>query len=149
VHELAANAIRHGAGHGRLLITEHDGAWHCRVTDDGTPHPAPAATASGIQTTRHDAPGPARKDTGCGWSTTSRTGSTRKPGHRHHRHGQLQPRPDQPAPTAACTRPTPAELNATPHRPHTRPAQSPHTLSSFSRARKASSRASISRWFRS
>jgi anti-sigma regulatory factor (Ser/Thr protein kinase) len=35
VHELASNAIRHGAGHGRLLITEHDGALHCHVTDDG------------------------------------------------------------------------------------------------------------------
>jgi anti-sigma regulatory factor (Ser/Thr protein kinase) len=54
VHELAANAIRHGAGHGRLRITEHDGAWHCQVTDDGTPCPAPASTGAGAQTTRHD-----------------------------------------------------------------------------------------------
>ena len=43
VHELAVNAIRHGAGHGRLRISEHDGALHCQVTDDGTP---PAATGS-------------------------------------------------------------------------------------------------------
>jgi anti-sigma regulatory factor (Ser/Thr protein kinase) len=58
VHELAANVIRHGAGHGRLLITEHDGAWHCRVTDNGTPHPAPAATGPGGQTTRQEPPWP-------------------------------------------------------------------------------------------
>jgi anti-sigma regulatory factor (Ser/Thr protein kinase) len=58
VHELAANAIRHGAGHGRLLITEHHGAWHCQVTDGGTPHAAPAAAGPGTQTTRHDGPWP-------------------------------------------------------------------------------------------
>lgn len=58
VHELAANAVRHGAGHGRLLITEHDGAWHCQVTDDGAPHATPAAAAPDTQPTRHDAPWP-------------------------------------------------------------------------------------------
>jgi anti-sigma regulatory factor (Ser/Thr protein kinase) len=43
VHELAANAIRHGAGRGRLVITKHDSALHCQVTDDGAPrHPATA-----------------------------------------------------------------------------------------------------------
>jgi anti-sigma regulatory factor (Ser/Thr protein kinase) len=35
VHELAANAIRHGAGRGRLVITKRDSALHCQVTDDG------------------------------------------------------------------------------------------------------------------
>lgn len=45
VHELAVNAIRHGAGHGQLVISEHDGALHCQVTDDGTPPPATASTA--------------------------------------------------------------------------------------------------------
>lgn len=45
VHELAANAIRHGAGHGRLLITEHDGALRCQVTDDGAAQAASAGTA--------------------------------------------------------------------------------------------------------
>jgi anti-sigma regulatory factor (Ser/Thr protein kinase) len=62
VHELAANAVRHGAGHGRLLITEHDGAWHCRVTDDGTPHPAPAAAGPGTQT--QDPPWPSEEGHG-------------------------------------------------------------------------------------
>lgn len=37
VHELAANAVRHGAGHGRLLMRHHDGTLHCRVDDDGPP----------------------------------------------------------------------------------------------------------------
>lgn len=36
-HELAVNAIRHGAGHGQLLIRAHDGTLYCQVADDGTP----------------------------------------------------------------------------------------------------------------
>ena len=36
VHELAANAVRHGAGAGRLRIWNLAGALHCRV-DDGAP----------------------------------------------------------------------------------------------------------------
>ncbi len=51
VHELAVNAIRHGAGHGRLLITEHDGALHCQVTDDGAPHAARAGAGPETQAT--------------------------------------------------------------------------------------------------
>jgi anti-sigma regulatory factor (Ser/Thr protein kinase) len=35
VHELAANAIRHGAGHGRLRVWKTGNALHCEVTDDG------------------------------------------------------------------------------------------------------------------
>lgn len=56
VHELAVNAIRHGAGHGRLLITEHDGALHCQVLDDGTPQTALAGTGPETQTVSPDAP---------------------------------------------------------------------------------------------
>lgn len=37
VHELAANAVQHGAGHGRLLMWHYDGTLHCRVDDDGPP----------------------------------------------------------------------------------------------------------------
>jgi anti-sigma regulatory factor (Ser/Thr protein kinase) len=37
VHELAANAILHGAGHGRLLMWHHDGMLHGQVEDDGPP----------------------------------------------------------------------------------------------------------------
>jgi anti-sigma regulatory factor (Ser/Thr protein kinase) len=37
VHELAVNAIRHGAGHGRLVIVNRDGVLHCQVTDNGKP----------------------------------------------------------------------------------------------------------------
>jgi anti-sigma regulatory factor (Ser/Thr protein kinase) len=37
VHELAANAIQHGAGHGRLLMRHQDGMLHCDVEDDGPP----------------------------------------------------------------------------------------------------------------
>jgi anti-sigma regulatory factor (Ser/Thr protein kinase) len=37
VHELAANAVRHGAGAGRLRMWERDGAVHCQVDDSGSP----------------------------------------------------------------------------------------------------------------
>jgi anti-sigma regulatory factor (Ser/Thr protein kinase) len=39
LHELAANAIRHGAGSGRLRIWDHVGALYCRVDDDGPATP--------------------------------------------------------------------------------------------------------------
>jgi len=45
VHELATNAIRHGAGHGRLRIWAGGGALHCEVSDDGVASPARSATA--------------------------------------------------------------------------------------------------------
>jgi anti-sigma regulatory factor (Ser/Thr protein kinase) len=35
VHELAANAVRHGAGSGRLLIHAAGGALRCQVSDAG------------------------------------------------------------------------------------------------------------------
>jgi anti-sigma regulatory factor (Ser/Thr protein kinase) len=35
VHELAANAVRHGAGHGRLSIWKDDQMLRCQVTDEG------------------------------------------------------------------------------------------------------------------
>ena len=38
--ELAANAVRHGAGHGRLRLWIRDGVLHCEVSDDGPPPPA-------------------------------------------------------------------------------------------------------------
>jgi anti-sigma regulatory factor (Ser/Thr protein kinase) len=34
-HELAANAIRHGAGHGRLRLWADGRSLHCQVRDDG------------------------------------------------------------------------------------------------------------------
>jgi anti-sigma regulatory factor (Ser/Thr protein kinase) len=43
VHELAANVIRHGAGHGRLRIWNTGAALRCEVTDDGPPQAVPAA----------------------------------------------------------------------------------------------------------
>jgi Histidine kinase-like ATPase domain len=35
IHELAANAIAHGAGHGRLRMWEQAGALSCEIVDDG------------------------------------------------------------------------------------------------------------------
>ena len=35
VHELAANAVRHGAGAGRLLMHIHAGQLYCHVSDAG------------------------------------------------------------------------------------------------------------------
>jgi anti-sigma regulatory factor (Ser/Thr protein kinase) len=43
VHELAANTVRHGAGHGRLRVWKHDQALYCLVADDGPPQDAGAA----------------------------------------------------------------------------------------------------------
>lgn len=34
-HELAANSIRHGPGHGRLRLWTADGLVYCQVSDDG------------------------------------------------------------------------------------------------------------------
>ena len=51
VHELAANAIAHGAGHGRLRIWDLAGALSCEIVDAGpagagaTPDPAGAGAA--------------------------------------------------------------------------------------------------------
>jgi anti-sigma regulatory factor (Ser/Thr protein kinase) len=50
LHELAANAVRHGAGSGRLRIWDHAGTLYCRVDDDGSadgpPGPIGAGSAS-------------------------------------------------------------------------------------------------------
>jgi anti-sigma regulatory factor (Ser/Thr protein kinase) len=53
VHELAVNAIRHGAGHGRLVISNRDGVLHCQVTDDGSPLAAQAGPGAETKTTPH------------------------------------------------------------------------------------------------
>jgi anti-sigma regulatory factor (Ser/Thr protein kinase) len=37
VHELAANAVRHGPGAGQLDMRVRDGRLHCRVSDAGAP----------------------------------------------------------------------------------------------------------------
>jgi anti-anti-sigma factor len=47
VHELAANAVRHGAGHGRLRVWKSDQALRCEVSDDGAPQAAGRAKATG------------------------------------------------------------------------------------------------------
>src|SRR5271169_5488138 len=46
VHELAANAVRHGAGHGRLRIWRSDQALLCEIGDDGVPQAAKAPDAA-------------------------------------------------------------------------------------------------------
>jgi anti-anti-sigma factor len=43
LHELAANAVRHGAGHGRLRVWQLDHGLLCEVSDDGAPQAAAAA----------------------------------------------------------------------------------------------------------
>ena len=44
VHELAANAVRHGAGHGRLRVWKRDQALYSEVTDEGMPQAAGSGT---------------------------------------------------------------------------------------------------------
>jgi len=43
VHELAANAVRHGAGQGRLRLWAAHDTVRCEVTDEGAPDAADAA----------------------------------------------------------------------------------------------------------
>src|SRR5882757_10400739 len=42
-HELAANAVVHGAGHGRLRLWTRDGFLSCQVSDDGPAEPGDEA----------------------------------------------------------------------------------------------------------
>jgi anti-sigma regulatory factor (Ser/Thr protein kinase) len=46
VHELAANAVRHGAGQGRLRLWAADDAVRCEVTDQGAPGETDATDAA-------------------------------------------------------------------------------------------------------
>ena len=46
VHELAANAVRHGAGQGRLRLWAAHDAVRCEITDEGPPGEADAADAA-------------------------------------------------------------------------------------------------------
>jgi anti-sigma regulatory factor (Ser/Thr protein kinase) len=50
VHELAANAIGHGAGHGRLRLWQAPGALCCEITDGGPANQGGSA-AGGTQPT--------------------------------------------------------------------------------------------------
>jgi anti-sigma regulatory factor (Ser/Thr protein kinase) len=45
-HELAANAVVHGAGHGRLRLWAADGFLYCQVSDDGRDGTAGAGHAA-------------------------------------------------------------------------------------------------------
>jgi anti-sigma regulatory factor (Ser/Thr protein kinase) len=45
-HELAANAVRHGAGRGHLRLWIIDGILHCEVSDRGRAEPADDGQAS-------------------------------------------------------------------------------------------------------
>lgn len=47
VHELAANVIRHGSGHGRVRIWVNENSLHCQVTDAGPTPPATMTTDPG------------------------------------------------------------------------------------------------------
>jgi anti-sigma regulatory factor (Ser/Thr protein kinase) len=46
VHELAANAVRHGAGGGRVRLWQHAGELHCQVEDSGPPARGGAGNAA-------------------------------------------------------------------------------------------------------
>ncbi|HEX6523048.1 MAG TPA: ATP-binding protein [Streptosporangiaceae bacterium] len=48
VHELAANVVLHGLGHGRLRVWHSDGALRCEVSEDGDGRAAPAPEPSDV-----------------------------------------------------------------------------------------------------
>jgi anti-sigma regulatory factor (Ser/Thr protein kinase) len=52
-HELAANAVRHGAGHGRLRLWADNHALHCQVTDDGPAGQDPARDEAAAWQSEH------------------------------------------------------------------------------------------------
>ena len=54
VHELAANSIRHGAGHGRALIWHEANTLVCQVTDEGAP-PVPDSRGRAARSESGDA----------------------------------------------------------------------------------------------
>ena len=53
VHELAANAVRHGAGQGRLRLWAARDAVRCEVTDQGAPGEADADPARWVAEPGH------------------------------------------------------------------------------------------------
>ncbi|HEY1639444.1 MAG TPA: ATP-binding protein [Streptosporangiaceae bacterium] len=62
VHELAANAVFHGAGHGRVRIWRRGHAVHCEVTDDGRPE------SSAVSRAARPGPGTGRAETAAPWA---------------------------------------------------------------------------------
>jgi anti-sigma regulatory factor (Ser/Thr protein kinase) len=48
VHELAANAIAHGAGHGRLRLWDLANVLACEITDDGPADPSRPRTPANL-----------------------------------------------------------------------------------------------------
>ena len=70
-HELAANAVLHGAGHGRLRLWTDDKFLYCQVSDDGRG----AARGRRGRAGRRARRGPPSTGTGCGWPASSPTTS--------------------------------------------------------------------------
>src|SRR4051794_7629240 len=52
VHELAANAVVHGPGHGTLRLWKYQQVLHCQISDTGTGAPAAADDPPGLWGTR-------------------------------------------------------------------------------------------------
>ena len=81
VHELAANAVCHGPGRGRLRINVTASTLRCEVSDTGPSSRgagrAPAANSLLMPT---QCPGRSSKATACGWLTRSPTTSALPPG---------------------------------------------------------------------
>ncbi len=48
VHELAANAVAHGAGHGRLRVWDGAGMLSCEVVDSGSAGPGAAPSSEAV-----------------------------------------------------------------------------------------------------
>jgi anti-anti-sigma factor len=55
VHELAANAVRHGAGHGELRVWKGDRTLRCEISDDGLPPVEDSQASSGVASTEQAA----------------------------------------------------------------------------------------------
>jgi len=103
VHELAVNAIRHGAGHGRLVIVNRDGVLHCQVTDNGKPPAARVGAGAEPNTmSPDDAPWPSEQGHGL-WVARQVAD-----------HVSLQSGPGGTIATASFTRPRPDQARPAP-----------------------------------
>jgi anti-sigma regulatory factor (Ser/Thr protein kinase) len=65
VHELAANSVRHGGGHGRVQLWQDASILICQVTDDGPPPPQDSGgRAAARAQSREAAPAPSERGHG-------------------------------------------------------------------------------------
>jgi anti-sigma regulatory factor (Ser/Thr protein kinase) len=103
IHELAANAIAHGAGHGRLRMWERTDALSCEVVDTG---PVGAAGPSGPS---DSSPGPSGSSPGPSGSSPGPSGSSPGPSGSSPGPSGSSPGPSDSSPRLSDSSPGPSD----------------------------------------